>query len=181
MQRSRFLLWQGDGGGSRTRGRPSPTSMCPGAGEAARAVTWGSCAAGPAARDRLCLKIRCCRTVLANTVNRAEGNAGNTSESGGTNRRFCFVRRKYSMGDDMAAHRYLRATDATPLAITDRDGTVRLSLGRVAADAIEAFWIAGDQAAMVTRRHRTMSPSSAPPWQLPNSTRCSPRCRTRRF
>src|SRR6516164_2327077 len=53
---------------------------CPGAWGAAGAVTWGSCAAGPAARDGLCLKIRCCRTVLANTFNRAEGNAGNFPE-----------------------------------------------------------------------------------------------------
>src|SRR6516164_1454984 len=48
---------------------------CPGAWGAAGAVTWGSCAAGPAARDGLCLKIRCCRTVLANTVNSWTGPA----------------------------------------------------------------------------------------------------------
>ena len=53
---------------------------CPGAWGAAGAVAWGSCAAGPAAGDGRCLKIRCCRTVLANTVNRAEGNAGNFPE-----------------------------------------------------------------------------------------------------
>jgi hypothetical protein len=60
-------------------GDRAPPQCAPALGKQTGRSLGGSCAAGPAARDGLCLKIRCCRTALANTVNRAEGNAEHTS------------------------------------------------------------------------------------------------------
>jgi hypothetical protein len=63
------------------------------------------------------------------------------------------------IGDDNAtlAVRYLRAANAVPVAIAERDGNACLLSGRIVADASSSYWVDADQAGALTRQTRLLA------------------------
>jgi hypothetical protein len=61
------------------------------------------------------------------------------------------------MSDSSMALRYLRATDAVPLAIAERDGAACLTTGRVVVDAASTYWVHADQAGDLARQTRLLA------------------------
>jgi hypothetical protein len=61
------------------------------------------------------------------------------------------------MGGDSTAVRYLRAADATPVTITERDGAAHITIGKIVTDASATYWVHTEQATDLARQTRLLA------------------------